>query len=348
MLSPGNARETNVTEPTVNEQTIKQLKQWIQAQVDEGKFSGVVLVAKDFEPVFYETFGLASKRYNVRVSKETKFRLASVNKIFTATAILKLVEQKKLSLDDPVSKYIDGLADPRAENVTVRHLLTHSSGWGSYWGHPEFLNNREKLRSLDDYMAFIKDIKLDFDPGSKRQYSNSGYTILGAIIEKVTGQSYYDYVRNSIFKPAGMSSTDSFEIDHVAPNLATGYTNMDVNNQRSGTGYTYENIFTASVKGTSAGGGCSTSGDLLKFAEAVIKNKIVSKESEEFLRCDIGTKSEPGDFLFHNGGGPGQNTWVQSDVRTGYTIIVLCNLDPPCGSNVVRKISELFNLRMAL
>lgn len=324
--------------------TLEELDSWLQSQVNNTMFSGSVLVAKDFQPVFHKAYGLASKRYGVPNTTSTIFRLASVSKIFTATAILQLSEQGKLSLDDKLGQYIQGFKDDRAKNITIRQLLNHRSGWSFYWSHEYYLENKTKLRSIDDYLAFLKDLPLEFDPGSKTQYTNVGPIMAGAIIEKVTGKSYYDYVDEHIFRAAGMNNSGFMELDHINENLATGYTNFNFNGELVGEGFPYENVFLSSVRGVPAGGGTSTTGDLLKFCEAVATNKLINEASEAFLRSDLGVKSEPGKFIFHNGGGVGQNTWMQMDVESGYAVIVLSNYDPPAGTEVVKKISELMGI----
>ena len=141
-----------------------------------------------------------------------------------------------------------------------------------------------------------------------------------------------------------MDSTRSFDIDHVAEGLATGYTNLDHKHQRSGKGYPFENTLLSSPKGTPAGGGCSTVGDLLKFVEAIAKQRLLNEDSVEFLRRDSGIRSQPSPYIFHNGGGPGQSAWMQADVENGYTLIMLCNLDSEAGEAAVAKIGEILNL----
>lgn len=344
MLTPKTAREFKRPTPVITEETIDRVEQWLNAQTEAGEFSGVVLLAKDYKPVYEKAFGLASKRFRVPNELGTKFRLASVNKIITATAILQLVEKGVLSLDDHLVDYIDGFKDDSVNEVTIRHLLTHSSGWAAYWEHPEYLRRKNELRSVSDYMEFIKGIELDFPPGERVQYSNTGYNVLGAVVEKVAGKSYYEYVQENIFAPLEMNSTRSFEIDHVVEGLATGYTNINHNHERVGKGYPFENTLLSSPKGTPAGGGCSTAGDLLKFVEGVAKHRILNQESVNFLRRDSGIRSQPSPFIFHNGGGPGQSAWMQADVENGYTLIVLCNLDSEAGEVAVKKIGELLNL----
>lgn len=346
MLAPQQPRKFQRRQPVVTKERLQEFDVWLDEQVKLNQFSGVVVLALDFEPVFEKALGMANKRYQVPNQIDTRFRLASVNKIFTATAVLQLVEQGKISLDDKLNDYLDGFSDPSVSKVTIRHLLSHSSGWGAYWEHPEFLRRQYELRSVNDYMKFIKLMPLDFEPGERTQYSNIGYEVLGALIEKTTGQSYYEYMEKNIFEPAGMNSTSSPAIDEVAEGLATGYTNLNSSGQRSGNGYPYENIFTCAPRGTPAGGGCSTAPDLLRFLEVVATEKILTRESIEFLRRDSGVRTQATPFIFHNGGAPGQSAWMQTDLDNGYSVIVLANMDPEAGMKVVQKMSELFDLPM--
>lgn len=348
MLTPGKDTEVPSLQADAQPQKLKELDLWIQAQADQHQFSGVVLIAKDFKPIFHKAYGMASKRYQVKNTLETKFRLASVSKIFTATAILQLAEQGKLSLDDKLGKYVavDEFVDSRVKDVKIRHLLTHQSGWASYWSDPYFSEHRTQLRSVADYMSFIKKLPLNFAPGTKTAYSNSGYVVLGAVIEAAAGMDYYDFVDQYIYQAAGMSKSGSFELDHIVENLATCYTNYNYRSEKVGKDYPFENIFFSAPKGVPAGSSISTTGDLLNFLEAVVSKKILKQASIDFLRAGIGSRDKPGAFIFHNGGGQGMNTWMQCNVENGYSIIVLGNYGPPTSSKVVRHIGKVLQLQV--
>ncbi len=348
MLGPGKGVEIPTFEGKVDAKKFQELDQWIQAKADQHQFSGVVLIAKDFKPLLHKAYGMASKRYQVPNTTETRFRLASISKIFTATAILRLAEQGKLSLDDKLGKYlaVEEFADPRAKEVKIRHLLNHQSGWASYWNVPDYTENRLQLRSVADYMSFIKKLPLTFDPGTKTAYSNSGYVVLGAVVEAASGMDYYEFIDQEIYKPAGMSHSGSFELDHIVENLATCYTNYDYRSERVGKDYPFENIFFSAPKGVPAGSSISTTGDLLKYLKAVVSNKVLNATSVNFLRARNGSAGKPGDFIFHNGGAPGSNTWMQCNVENGYSIIVLGNYDPPTSTKVVRHIGKVLHLQV--
>ena len=225
------------------------------------EFSGAVLVARNGEVLLEDAWGLADRKAGTPNTTDTKFRIGSMNKMFTAVATLQLVEAGKLALDDPIGKHLPDYPNQDvASQVTVRHLLTHSGGTGDIFG-PEFERNRLTLREHRDYVDLYGSRAPEFEPGSRFEYSNYGFVLLGALIEAVSGESYYDYVRSNVFQPAGMTSTDSLpETDNV-PNRAIGY-------MRAGDGWE-PNTDTLPWRGTAAGGGYSTVGDLLRFAQAL-------------------------------------------------------------------------------
>jgi CubicO group peptidase (beta-lactamase class C family) len=307
--------------------SFEQLDEQLQAEAAAETFSGVLLVAKAGEPVFHEAYGFADKEAGVANRKDTKFNLGSINKLFTKVAAYQLLTTGKLALDDTIGRYLPQFPPSVANRVTVRHLLEHRFGWGAYWDNPTWNARRTELRSLDDYMAFIKDIPLEFEPGSRKQYSNTGYEVLGAIIQKASGQSYYDYMREHVYKPAGMMDTDAYERDGKTPNLAVGY---------AGGGYSEDNSTMLAVKGTAAGGGFSTAADLMRFAKALDQGMLVPKKYAGRLRR--------GGFA---GGGPGVNAALELNVAGGHTVVVLSNFDPPTASRIAQEINGMLRGRIA-
>ncbi len=202
------------------------LKSKLQHDSSGGAFSGDVLVASHGKPMFAEAYGLADREQKTPNALNTRFRIGSMNKMFTAVAIMQLVQQSKVSLDDPLGKFLPDYPNKDvATKVTVQHLLTHTGGTGDFFG-PEFDAHRLELRTLNDYVKLYGSRPLRFEPGSKWEYSNYGFLLLGLIVEKASGQSYYDYVRDHIYKPAGMTSTASDPEDTAVPNRSTGYTSM--------------------------------------------------------------------------------------------------------------------------
>jgi CubicO group peptidase (beta-lactamase class C family) len=310
-------------------EVLKELPGWLDKQAAEDKFSGAVLIAKNGQPIFQKAVGLASKESKTPNRMDTKFNLGSINKIFTRIAITQLIEQGKLAWDDKLGNLLPDYPNKDAkEKVTLKHLVEMQSGIGDFFGPKFEATPKTKIRSINDYLPLFADEALAFEPGTKRAYSNGGYIVLGAIIEKVTGQSYYDYVREHIFKPAGMTNTDAFFSDAKTPNLAEGY-------RLNEKGERVNNVDTRPARGSSAGGGYSTTEDLLKFSNALLANKLISAGY---------TKRIVGGGLGIAGGAPGINSELEIDPASGYTIVVMGNYDPPNAANVNRYIrSQLLN-----
>lgn len=309
---------------------IHELSQWIDGQSAEDNFSGVVLIAKNGKPIFQKAVGLADKASKTPNKIDTKFNLGSINKLFTRIAITQLIEQGKLSWDDKLGKILPDYPNKEAaEKVTVKHLVEMQSGIGDFFGKKYDATPKERLRSINDYLPLFADQALAFEPGTKRAYSNGGYIVLGAIIEKITGRSYYDYVRERIFKPAGMANTDSYFSDSKTLNLAEGY-------RRNEKGERVNNVDTRPARGSSAGGGYSTTEDLLKFSIALLGNKLLSAEA---------TRKIVGGGIGVAGGAPGINSELEIEPRSGYTIIVMGNYDPPNAANVNRRIRQLLGMK---
>ena len=193
-----------------------QVQAYLDSLAAEGKLSGAVLVAKEGKPIASKVAGIANRETNAPNTLETKFNLGSMNKMFTAIAIAQLAQNGKLKFDDTVAKHLPDFQNKEvAQKVTIHQLLTHTSGMGSYWGD-KFAAQRTQLTTVAAHLPLIADEPLAFAPGEKFRYSNSGYMLLGAIIEKVSGKNYYDYVRDNIFLPAEMVSTNQ-----AAPTLTS-------------------------------------------------------------------------------------------------------------------------------
>jgi CubicO group peptidase (beta-lactamase class C family) len=243
-------------------------------------FSGTVLIAKGADVLLTDFAGEASKAFHVPNNIDTKFNLGSMNKMFTATAVARLVEAGKLSFDDPISKYIDETWLPKAvtNTITIRHLITHTSGLGSYFNETYDKSSRALFRRLDDYKPLIKDDKPAFTPGTRFQYSNTGLFLLGVVIEKITGEDYFDHIRKAIYTPAGMTNSDSYEMDYPVENLAIGYSPDWKSPYRW-----QNNLYKHVIKGGPAGGGFSTVKDLHRFALALLSGKLVSPRMRELM-----------------------------------------------------------------
>ncbi len=300
-------------------------------------FSGVVLIAKDGKPVLERAAGLANRSLEVKNRIDTKFNLGSINKTFTKLAIAQLLEAGKLSLDDKLGTFLPDFPNPdAAAKVTVAHLIEMRSGLGDFFGREFEATPKDRIRRLADYLPFFASKPLAFEPGTANAYSNGGYVTLGLIIERVSGQTYYDYVRDHIFKPAGMADTDAFELDAIVPNLAVGYVKKD----RS-------NIYSLPARGSSAGGGYSTAPDLSRYAEAVVANRLVSAPYTAWYlggprpdpKAPVPASSGPvRGGLGIAGGSPGVNAALEVEAAERLVIVVLANDDPPAAEGLARKI----------
>lgn len=332
---PGRTPERVASLPLTAAQFAAEAEKYLEDHVKNDEFSGVVLIAKNDQKIFAKAFGLADKEKNTPNKLDTKFNLGSLNKSFTQVAIGQLVRQGKISYDDKLGKFLPDYPNREAaEKVTVRQLLTMTSGIGDIFGAKFFAAPKDKLRTIQDFIPLFADEPLAFEPGTKNQYSNGGYVLLGAIIEKVTGQSYYDYVRENTYQPLGMSATDFYESDKPTPNMAEGYTKDGVRPEAKEP--RRNNLDTRSARGTSAGGGYSTAEDLLKYALALQTGKVPIPDESPGLKDASGKFTEFGIA----GGAPGINTALSIRLADGYTIIVLSNYDPPSAEKVSRQLRE--------
>lgn len=357
--APPTSQPVALAPRAVDDQTFaKELNTYLEQATTGDRFSGVVLIARNGQPVFKKAYGLANKDNSLANNIDTRFDLGSMNKMFTAVAIAQLAERGKLSLTDTVGKLLPDYPNKAvAEKVTVHHLLTHTSGMGSYF-NDKFRANLNNLRTVSDYIPLFVDDPLAFEPGAKWQYSNSGFALLGLIIEKLSGQGYFDYVREHIFKPAGMSNTDSYERDKNNSNMAIGYTRMGENGRPDPSAPRRANTSMRPTKGSPAGGGYSTVEDMLRFSLALQSHKLLNKKYTELFtsgkvamgqsgrKYGYGFGEEVSDgrrIIGHNGGGPGIGAHFDVFLELGYTVVVLGNYDPPAVMPVVAKIRELLS-----
>ena len=315
--------------------------------VAKDRFSGAVLVAKNGVPIFAEAFGLADREKQLPNKLDTRFRIGSMNKMFTAVATLQLVQGKQLETGTTVGQVLRDYPNKGvASKVTVHHLLTHTGGTGDIFG-PDFDAHRLELKTIGDYVKLYGNRDLEFEPVSKWGYSNYGFILLGAIIEKISKQSYYDRVSAKVFQPAGMTGTASPLEDRPDAARSVPYT------KKTPDGPWTSAASTLPYRGTSAGGGDSTVGDLLRFANALTGSKLLDAAHTALLttgKFDTtgGAKyaygfedgTEDGVRCFgHGGGAPGMNGSLKI-CDSGYTIVVLANLDPPAASRMARFIKR--------
>ena len=343
--SPSSPAKTETAPPN-------DLQAYLDSLAREDKLSGVVLVAKDGIPVASKAAGVANKETGAVIDLNTKFNLGSMNKMFTSVAIAQLAQAGKLSFSDTVGKHLPVYPNKEvAEKVTIHHLLTHTSGMGLYW-NAMFLAQREKLTTVAAHLPLFSGDALSFPPGEKFQYSNAGFMLLGAIIEKISGQDYYSYVRDHIYQPAGMTNTGFYEPGKEIPNLAIGYTRMTHDGQQLDE--VRDNNGVREVKGGPAGGGYSTAPDLVKFHQALFGNKLLDKAHTDLITTGkvdglrgskygygFGETSAGGKrSVGHNGGGPGIAANLEMFPEGGYTAVELMNADPPAMMPIAKAIRE--------
>jgi CubicO group peptidase (beta-lactamase class C family) len=331
--------------PTTDAQMVEVIRSYLERAAAAGQFSGAVLIAKDGQPLFRAAYGLADRDFGVPNRVDTKFNLGSMNKMFTAVAIAQLAEKGKLDFADPVGKYLsDWLPAEIAGKITLRQLLTHTSGLGSYFGDSFARASRELFRKVDDYKPLVAGEKPAFEPGTRWSYSNTGFLLLGAVVEKVAGQPYFDYVRENVYKPAGMADTDCYDMDDVVPNRAVGYTRV--------TGQWKSNLFMHVIKGGPAGGGFSTVEDLLRFDVALRGHKLLGPEPTERLlsaKPELGSPAYGYGFQVgenprvagHSGGFPGISSNLAMYLESGHTLAVLSN-----GDAGTADVTEMFKAMM--
>ena len=306
---------TPVVAPATKAEFLKAAESLLDAQAKADAFSGVVLIANGDKPLLSKAYGEADRDKHTPNNVDTRFNLGSINKMFTRIAIGQLVKQGKLSFSDKLIKVLPDYPNRDvASKITIGDIVTMKSGMGDFFNEKYFGADKSKIKTLQDYLPLFVNDKLEFEPGTRSRYSNAGYLVLGLVIEKLTGRSYYDYVHKNIFKPAGMTKTDSFAMKDLPTNTAFGY-------QVAASGRARNDI-SLPGRGSSAGGGYSTAGDMLKFS-----NALRSKTLE--IPGDDGTF--PAEFKGAGvaGGSDGVNALFITNGQTGYTIIVLSNYDPP-------------------
>lgn len=342
---------------------VREMANYLERLQTADAFSGIVLIAKGGKPIFSRGYGWANREIDERNRDETRFPLASLSKIFTGVSICQLVEQGKLSFDDSIRKILPDYPNAAvADKVTVRHLLAHTSWMGDFLDKKDYQAAEDRLKRPVDFFPFFAADALAFEPGEDEQYSNAGYIVLGAMIEKVSGQSYFDYVRGHIFKPARMLDSGFNDSSVNIAGLAASYRNDGWNPQFKG-GLQGSPLLRkgelGSGRGDAAGGGYATADDLRRFGEALVSNKLLNRASTALVLSGKGQLGEPGfvpsheaygfhydvvngkHIIGHNGGSPGVSTRFDLYVDQGYQVIVLSNYDGPFGSIVANRARTL-------
>ncbi len=265
--------------------TDKKIDDLVSSQYKSDEPGAAVLVAKEGKIIYEKGFGTANLELNIPVKPESVFEIGSITKQFTAVSVLMLTEQGKLSLDDEITKYIEDYPT-RGHKITIHHLLTHTSGIKSYTNVPELMKLGRNDYEPGEFIDLFKDYPPDFDPGEKFLYNNSGYFILGYIIEKASGMPYSEFIESQIFKPLGMKNSFYGSMRKIIKGRASGYQKNDV----------FVNAEYLSLKLPYAAGSImSTTHDLYIWNRALKDNKLIKKESLEKAYTDY--KLNNGDLI---------------------------------------------------
>ncbi|WP_158637305.1 serine hydrolase [Lacibacter cauensis] len=299
-----------------------------------------VLLAKADTILYRKAFGMANLELNVQMKPETVLQLASITKQFTSVAVLMLMEQGKLSLKDPLSKYIADF--PRGNEITLHHLLNHTSGIKSYTNLPEFRTKTRLDMTPEEIIAVFKSQPLDFKPGERFAYSNSGYVLLGYIIEQLSGMSYNDFIQKIIFDRLGMKNSSYADTYKIIPNRANGYQLYEGN---------YENAeYMSTTVPYAAGSLMSTIDDMFRWNRAMHNNLLITERTKQLAftnyRLNNGTYSNYGygwyvneiegiSTVEHPGGMNGFTTAGIYVPQKDIYAIVLSNRDDGVGAEMI-------------
>ncbi|MGE0018423.1 MAG: serine hydrolase domain-containing protein [Draconibacterium sp.] len=312
VIQPAGFNESFIQEGKLTEsEIVAEVDSYCRRLADSNVFAGNVFIADKERVIYSKSFG--KNPQGKPNNSETQFGLASLGKMFTAVSVLQLIQQKQVSLDSTVATYLPGFKNKTiAKEVTIRHLLTHTSGMGDFFENPDYQKNAANYKTAGDFLPLLESDALSFKPGSSWQYSNSGFVLLAVIVEKVTGKPFTNYVETNVLQKAGMTMTEV---------------------------------------GSGAGGGLSTVSDFFHFAKALKSNKLLNKEVTKLffeytvdgtwglgsVHQKLGTEM----IFGHGGDYEGVCTDFGMYLNSGHTVIVLSNMDPPFAHFISDKIKEL-------
>lgn len=319
----------------------------VDRAIAEADFSGALMLKRGDQVVYQRAVGQAERVFGAANRIDTRFNVASIGKMFTATAVLRLAEQGRIDLDTAILRYLPDYPNRAVgERITARQLLSHSSGVGNYW---EAIAKKPSQAFVEtrDFLPLIADQPLEFTPGERLGYSNGGYVILGLIVEALTGEAFADHIGRTIFEPLGMSGSGDWPLDLVVPNRADGYTRDE-----AVPGAWRSNLFVNQFRGSPAGGGYSTVEDLSIFIAALGDGRLLSPQMRTTAttglfdlgraRYGLGFMEETvnGHRMVGNTGGHfgiAGEVWGYQDL--GYTFAMLTNgeVDGYWGMNVAVK-----------
>lgn len=311
--------------------------------IDEGKkldiFSGIIMASYDGNTVFEESAGLSDKNNNTPNVSDTKYNIASLGKLFTSVMILQLADENKIDLDGKVSELIKGVND----KITIRMLLQHTSGYGDYLNDPEFIEHTNNYRETSELSELVLKSPLLFEPGERFSYSNSGFVLLGKIIETVTDKKYSENLKERILDPLDMKNSDYTYSNIPDPDKATGYIKQLNGSFIDNGGFSHTP--------SPAGGMYSTAGDLCKFGNSLLlDNKVLTDNNKILMFSDFEKNNnaasvtlkelfaEPDGGNAYAGGAPGISSLLMFFPSQKYVVVVLSNYDQ-AAENIARNIS---------
>lgn len=324
-----------------------QVDEFVAAEMKSQQIPGVSLaIVKDGKPVLVKGYGLANVEHNVAVKPQTVFQSGSVGKQFTAMAVMMLVEEGKISLDDPLAKYFEG-APESWQKIKVRNLLTHTSGLPDY---TDEMVDFQKNYSEADLVEYAKKLPLQFEPGEKWKYSNTGYVLLGVIIHKASGQFYGDFLHDRVFVPLGMTTARIISERDIVPNRAAGYErkNGELKNQ---------DWVSPSLNTTADGSLYLTSLDMIKWDAALRERKLLKPSSYDQMWTgmklndgkDSGygfgwfvSKKDGKLFVEHSGSWQGFESYIGRWEGDGLTVILFCNLAHVKPNKIGHEVAKLY------
>ena len=312
------------------------IRRLVQRRVVADSFSGAVLLAH-CDSVLLEVYaGPADRARSRRVGPHTRFRIASMTKMFTGIAVMQLATAGRLAPSDTISRLVSALPPTPFNRITIDQLLTHTSGLGSIWTPTFFAKGPAAFRTTADYLPLFAREPLLFEPGTRWAYSNAGYVLLGLAIEQASGERYVDYVRRHIYAPAGVSDERADEIDRVEPDRAIAYTRAGGRRWRSAEDLGLRRMMPA-------GGAVISARDLHRFALALLRYQLLEPATTASImtgrveyrpgaRYGYGFANElvgGRRIVFHDGGADGISANLDLIPERGLIAIVLANMDPP-------------------
>jgi CubicO group peptidase (beta-lactamase class C family) len=322
---------------------MSRMEETVASYVANGSFMGSVLVARGEKMLLNKGYGFANLEWNIPNAPDTKFRLASISKQFTAACILLLEERGRLTLEDPIKKHMPE-APAAWDKITIHHLLTHTSGIPSFTSFPDYEAKKRTPATPEQLVAWFRDKPLDFQPGEKFDYSNSNYALLGWLIEKISGRRYAEFVKENVLDVLGMKDAGYDAANAILPRRAAGYAPKE-------TGRVNAEFIDMSVP-FAAGGLYATTEDLLRWERGLMGGKLLSpaslgkmttpKDGKSGYALGVQVRDSNGrKIIEHAGGIEGFNTQLAYYPDERLSVIVLANLNGGAAGEIATRLGAI-------